>query len=175
MLGLAGAALQLGNRTSVLGQKQGGLAAVYGLPSWFATMFCRPGQGAGWQAVLRQRVLDSVAACQGTVVVHTGSWRHDLDQARCLPTRPGLNVQVGHSIAAAVAFEKPLARSEAPAVKCKGRVSTRCNGLQIYSVDSHRLALALDRRGMLVQVVRSAVLQAMGLTNKEALRLANLY
>jgi hypothetical protein len=35
--------------------------------------------------------------------------------------------------------------------------------------------LALDRRGMLVQVVRSAVLQAMGLTNKEALRLANLY
>lgn len=31
--------------------------------------------------------------------------------------------------------------------------------LQIYSVESHRLALALDRRGALVQIVRSAVLQ----------------
>ena len=30
---------------------------------------------------------------------------------------------------------------------------------QIYSVESHRLALALDRRGALVQIVRSAVLQ----------------
>lgn len=46
---------------------------------------------------------------------------------------------------------------------------------QIYSVESHRLAMALDRRGMLVQIVRSAVLQAMGLTNKDSLRLANLF
>ena len=46
---------------------------------------------------------------------------------------------------------------------------------QIYSVDSHRLALALDRRGMLVQIVRSAVLQAMGLLNRDGLRLANLF
>lgn len=30
---------------------------------------------------------------------------------------------------------------------------------QIYSVESHRLALALDRRGALVQIVRSAILQ----------------
>lgn len=67
-------------------------------------------------------MLDSVSRCEGRVTVHTGSWRHDLDQARCLPAQPGLKVQ-------------------------------------IYSVDSHRLALALDRRGMLVQIVRSAVLQ----------------
>ena len=46
---------------------------------------------------------------------------------------------------------------------------------QIYSVESHRLALALDRRGMLAQIVRSAVLHAMGLNNKENLRLANLF
>lgn len=46
---------------------------------------------------------------------------------------------------------------------------------QIYSVESHRLALALDRRGLLVQIVRSAVLQAMGLTNKDNMRLANLF
>ena len=46
---------------------------------------------------------------------------------------------------------------------------------QIYSVESHRLALALDRRGMLVQIVRSAVLQAMGLLNRDGLRLANLF
>lgn len=47
--------------------------------------------------------------------------------------------------------------------------------LQIYSVESHRLALALDRRGLLVQIVRSAVLHAMGLTNKDNVRLANLF
>ena len=46
---------------------------------------------------------------------------------------------------------------------------------QIYSVDSHRLALALDSRGMLLQIVRSAVLHAMGLSNKDSLRLANLF
>ena len=46
---------------------------------------------------------------------------------------------------------------------------------QIYSVDSHRLALALDSRGMLLQIVRSAVLHAMGLSNKDNLRLANLF
>lgn len=44
--------------------------------------------------MLRQRVLDAVARCRGRIVVHTGSWRHDLDQARCLPTQPGLKVQV---------------------------------------------------------------------------------
>ena len=54
----------------------------------------RPGQGASWQSVLKHRVLRSVAGCQGSVVVHTGSWRHDLDQARCLPTQEGVKVQV---------------------------------------------------------------------------------
>ena len=39
----------------------------------------------------------------------------------------------------------------------------------------YRLALALDRRGMLVQIVRSAVLQAMGLLNRDGVRLANLF
>lgn len=48
-------------------------------------------------------------------------------------------------------------------------------GMQIYSVESHRLALALDRRGLLVQIVRSAVLHAMGLSNKDNVRLANLF
>lgn len=47
--------------------------------------------------------------------------------------------------------------------------------MQIYSVESHRLALALDRRGLLVQIVRSAVLHAMGLSNKDNVRLANLF
>jgi Leucine-rich repeat (LRR) protein len=103
-----------------------------------ATSSIRPGEGAEWQARLRQRVLDNVASCSGSITVHTGSWKHDLDQAKCLPSQPGLKVQ-------------------------------------IYSVESHRLALALDRRGALVQIVRSAVLQAMGLTNKDSIRLANLF
>ncbi|KAL4428234.1 hypothetical protein ABPG75_002323 [Micractinium tetrahymenae] len=102
------------------------------------TSSIRPGQGSDWHAILRHRVLKGVTGCRGQVVVHTGSWRHDLDQARCLPTQPGLKVQ-------------------------------------IYSVESHRLALALDRRGLLVQIVRSAVLHAMGLSNKDNVRLANLF
>lgn len=56
---------------------------------------CRPGHGPDWHAILRHRVLKGVAGCRGQVVVHTGSWRHDLDQARCLPTQAGLKVQVG--------------------------------------------------------------------------------
>jgi hypothetical protein len=103
-----------------------------------ATSSIRPGEDASWHATLKRRVLENVAACGGTVVVHTGSWRHDLDQARCLPSQEGIK-------------------------------------MQIYSVESHRLAMALDRRGMLLQIVRSAVLQAMGLTNKDSLRLANLF
>lgn len=103
-----------------------------------ATSSIRPGHGPDWHAILRHRVLKGVAGCRGQVVVHTGSWRHDLDQARCLPTQAGLKVQ-------------------------------------IYSVESHRLALALDRRGLLVQIVRSAVLHAMGLSNKDNVRLANLF
>lgn len=54
----------------------------------------RPGEGPEWQARLRQRVLDSVAACHGSITVHTGSWKHDLDQAKCLPSQAGLKVQV---------------------------------------------------------------------------------
>jgi len=54
----------------------------------------RPGEGPEWQARLRQRVLDSVSACRGSITVHTGSWKHDLDQAKCLPSQPGLKVQV---------------------------------------------------------------------------------
>lgn len=44
-------------------------------------------------------MLDGVARCKGRIVVHTGSWRHDLDQARCLPTQPGLKVQVRCALA----------------------------------------------------------------------------
>lgn len=54
----------------------------------------RPGEGPEWQARLRQRVLDSVASCRGSITVHTGSWKHDLDQAKCLPSQPRLKVQV---------------------------------------------------------------------------------
>ena len=54
----------------------------------------RPGEGPEWQARLRQRVLDSVASCRGHITVHTGSWKHDLDQAKCLPSQPRLKVQV---------------------------------------------------------------------------------
>jgi hypothetical protein len=53
-----------------------------------------PGEDASWHATLKRRVLENVAACGGTVVVHTGSWRHDLDQARCLPSQEGIKMQV---------------------------------------------------------------------------------
>ena len=55
----------------------------------------RPAMSASWQSTLKHRVLENAAACRGSVVVHTGTWRHDLDQARRLPTGGGIKVQVG--------------------------------------------------------------------------------
>ena len=41
----------------------------------------RPSRDDAWFAALRRRVLASVAGCEGgEVVVHTGTWLHDLDQ-----------------------------------------------------------------------------------------------
>ncbi len=45
--------------------------------------------------------------------------------------------------------------------------------VQVYSVDSHRLALYLDKRGKLEGIIRGAVLQEMGLPSGHV-RLANL-
>ena len=160
----------------------------------------RPGQGPEWQAVLRRRVLDNVGGCGGSVVVHTGSWRHDLDQARCLPTQGGIKVQVRphgasrcrtvRATAAPPVGCSPPPCSWSPGARAHVRshsprspihAPTPCRlpvsrpSPQIYSVESHRLALALDRRGLLVQIVRSAILQAMGLPNKDNMRLANLF
>jgi hypothetical protein len=45
--------------------------------------------------------------------------------------------------------------------------------LQVYSVESHRLALALQRQRKLAPLVREAVLQELGLQSGNV-RLANL-
>ncbi len=45
--------------------------------------------------------------------------------------------------------------------------------MKVYSVDSHRLALLLDRRGKLQQVIRGAVLEELGVPSGQV-RLANL-
>lgn len=100
----------------------------------------RPGEEDVWFDRLRQRCLDGAAACAGEVVVHTGTWAHDLNQARVLPEGGGSPVR-----------------------------------LAVYGVDSHRLALALDRRGRLEGLVRSAVLRAQGLADTGSLRLSNLF
>lgn len=47
--------------------------------------------------------------------------------------------------------------------------------VQIYSVDSHRLALAMDRSGKLLPTLRSAILNEMGLTDASNVRIANFY
>lgn len=96
----------------------------------------RPGQGAEWGAVLRDRVLRGVEACKGKVTVHVGNWKHDLDQANILP-KDGAHVQ-------------------------------------IYSVDSHRLAIALDRGGRLLPAMRAAILNEMGLSGNNV-RVSNLF
>jgi hypothetical protein len=46
--------------------------------------------------------------------------------------------------------------------------------VRLYSVDSHRLALALDRVGRLVPTLRAAVHGELGLPTPEDVRLANL-
>jgi hypothetical protein len=45
---------------------------------------------------------------------------------------------------------------------------------RVYSVDSHRLAAALDRSGRLLPMLRAAIASEMGLSVPEAVRLSNL-
>jgi hypothetical protein len=46
--------------------------------------------------------------------------------------------------------------------------------VQVWSVDSHRLAMALDKRGKLLRIVRGALLSEMGLPDPSNMRLVNL-
>ena len=98
----------------------------------------RPAAGAAAWAVLQRRVLEGLGACPGSVTVHVGNWKHDLDQVNVLP-------------------------QDAPNLQVK-----------IYSVDSHRLALALDRTGRLLTTLRSAILNEMDIPTANV-RIANLF
>ena len=46
--------------------------------------------------------------------------------------------------------------------------------VKIYSVDSHRLALALDKSNKLVPIIRSAILHFHGLSSMDTIRISNL-
>eukprot|EP00887_Chlorella_sp_A99_P004206 scaffold15.g4206.t1 len=92
-------------RVVLLGDSMGATAALLFAPlATSAQAFCpqvdlrhssiRPGAGNGWFAALQARALAGAAACPGEVVVHTGTWQHDLDQARCLPETGPVRLQV---------------------------------------------------------------------------------
>lgn len=49
------------------------------------TASIRPGKDADWLLRVQQRILGSIASSAAKVVVHSGTWQHDLDQARLLP------------------------------------------------------------------------------------------
>ena len=46
------------------------------------TASIRPGKDADWLLRVQQRILGSIASSEAKVVVHSGTWQHDLDQAR---------------------------------------------------------------------------------------------
>lgn len=74
--------------------------------------------------------------------------------------------------------EQPQHLPEPPApplVQARCLPETGAVRLQVYGVDSHRLALYLDSKGQLERIVRGASLRAQGLADTGALRLANLF
>ncbi len=46
------------------------------------TASIRPGKDADWLLRVQQQILGSIASSAAKVVVHSGTWQHDLDQAR---------------------------------------------------------------------------------------------
>lgn len=65
------------------------------------TSSIRPGKSQAWLDALRQNILGSVQVAAGhgvMIVAHTGSWEHDVVQARFRPG--GLVLQVQHSLQA---------------------------------------------------------------------------
>lgn len=83
-------------RVVMLGDSMGATAALMFSPLATAVLaFCpqvdlersaiRPGSSSAWFAALRQRLMANVKASDADIQVFTGTWEHDLGQARLLP------------------------------------------------------------------------------------------
>ena len=46
----------------------------------------RPGEDARWEQTLRERTMQGIHACPGSVHVHVGNWHHDIQQVNMIDT-----------------------------------------------------------------------------------------
>jgi hypothetical protein len=142
------------SRTIHLGDSMGASAALlFSDVSDVSLAFCpqvdlvrasiRPGRSAPWMRRYESNLIAAVGRSiekGGKISIHTGSWRHDVDQASVVCSR--LNPGEGNDT---VTFIDQ---------KSGGSVRTIA-----HHVDTHRLALALEEGGELLPIVRVALLE----------------
>lgn len=114
--------------------------------------------------------------------VCTGSWQHDLSQARVVEDIPGVDLEVGSAGGSSVAsIEKEsilrlgqllISRVALALFDCSRHEPAPC--LQVFPFDSHRLAKWLDSQGRLEVLVEDAICTALGSGRPQRVRLANL-
>jgi len=130
----------------------------------------RPAASAEWMARLRERTLASVSVATAAAAAAQGKegGQHNERgrasppalQAPAPPAPMRVDVHVGswrHDLAQAL----PLQSVAGAAVK-------------VWAVPSHRLAAALDSRGELEPLVRSALLSVMGFSDGRGVRISNV-
>lgn len=105
----------------------------------------RPGRSAVWMKRYETSLIAAVKRCvetnNGHVVIHTGSWQHDVDQASAVLARLGSDSETSYTSAKG---------------KGGGKVT-----LITHHVDNHRVALALEEGGELLPIVRTALHDAL--------------
>ena len=153
----------------------------------------RPGQSQEWLLRAEQRVLESVNASSAEIVCHCGTWSASLQLHRL--SRYACYYTLCEMMCVAYSGEGPV-HCQAMQSLCKHASSSqgneskwhakcrehdleqakllpldKCN-LKVHYVDSHRLAITLNRENKLLPAIRTAMLKEMGLYR--APRLANL-
>ena len=112
-----------------------------------STASIRPGEDGGWFLKLKERLLRVMEGLplSTSVTSFVGTWQHDLDQVNLIPEREeGLKGKVG-------ADSVPAAGGKKGGIRVK-----------VFSLDSHRLALHLDKQGKLLPIVKDAIAHEMG-------------
>jgi hypothetical protein len=152
-----------------------------------STSSIRPGQPPAWQAALQDTLQAAVANSSANIKIFTGTWQHDVDQANLLGHQPHVKLKVCSAAKQNTVWNRftciRMGEHQFSSVRaiqlhyCMLRLWTLTSccllRLQVYSVESHRLALALQRQRKLAPLVREAVLQELVLQSGNV-RLANL-
>jgi Leucine-rich repeat (LRR) protein len=128
-----------------------------------STASIRPGGSSDWFDRLKARLLSVLEGLPSSTSVTSfvGTWQHDLDQVNLLPEREE--------------DVKATVKEKAAASDVVVGQSVKKGGIRVkvFSLDSHRLALYLDKQNKLLPMVRDAIAHEQG-ERTGNIRIANL-